>query len=193
MKLHYAKIIALCKIVEAKDGLTGRHVERVGEFSYKIAKTLGINPEMCEEIKYAAKVHDIGKVIIPNAILQKTDKLLTKEFETVKTHTTKGLEMFNILSKNSSSITIKDIIMHHHERYNGNGYPHKLKKEEIPLSARIVAVTDVFDALIHKRAYKEAWSREQAIDYVVQQREEYFDPEVVDAFLHIVDLYIGII
>lgn len=181
--LQYGSLVSLCKVVEAKDGLIGKHVDRVGETSYQIAKIMGLEQKICEMIKYAAKVHDIGKIAIPDSILQKPNKLTEQEFEVIKSHTTKGLEMIVNLKHNPIFSFTGEIVLYHHEHYNGNGYPYGWKGRDIPLSARITAVADVFDALTHKRVYKEAWSADQAIEHISRLRESQFDPEVVDAFL----------
>ncbi len=180
--LQYESLVHLCAVVEAKDGLTGEHIERVGEISFRIAQIIGLKDEMCEKIRLASKLHDIGKVVIPDSILFKPGKLTTEEFDVVKTHTTKGAEIIKTTSNVFLSMA-KDIILYHHEYFNGNGYPFGYSGKDIPLSAQITAVADVFDALTHNRVYKNAWNKEQAIEYVSQQRETQFNPEVVDAFL----------
>lgn len=185
-KLQYESLVQLCKVVEAKDGLTGEHIERVGDVSFEISQKMGLCGRTCETIRMASKLHDLGKVAIPDSILQKPGKLTDDEFELVKTHTIRGAEII----KTSSNVILSaamDIILYHHEHYNGNGYPFGLKNKDIPLPAQITAVADVFDALTHNRVYKKAWSNEQAIEYILQQKSKQFNPEVVDAFLILQD------
>lgn len=180
--LQYEPLLYLCSIVETKDGSTGAHIERVGEVSFRIARAMGLQNEICEKIRIASKLHDLGKVAIPDSILQKPGKLTAEEFAVVKTHTIRGAEIIKALSDVILSES-KNVILYHHEHYNGNGYPFGLVGEKIPLSARITTVADVFDAITHDRVYKKAWSVDQAINYISQQRESQFDPDVVDAFL----------
>jgi putative two-component system response regulator len=183
--LQYESLLYLCNIVEAKDGSTGAHIERVGKISFRIAQALGLKNEMCEKIRIASKLHDLGKVAIPDSILQKPGKLTEKEFAIVKTHTIRGAEIIKAVNDVILSES-KSVTLYHHEHYNGNGYPFGLAGEKIPLSARIATVADVFDAITHDRVYKKAWSVDQAINHISQQRGEQFDPNVVDAFLFII-------
>jgi putative two-component system response regulator len=134
-----------------------------------------------ELIRRAAPLHDIGKIGIPDAILLKPGKLTGAEFATVKRHTTIGAK---ILSGSESSLLrlAERIALSHHERWDGNGYPHRLCGEQIALAGRIVAIADVFDALTHERPYKNAWPVDQAVAEVIAQRGRQFDPALVDAF-----------
>jgi putative two-component system response regulator len=181
--LQYESLLHLCAVVEAKDGLTGEHIERVGRFSFRVAQVIGLKDGMCERIRLASKLHDLGKVAIPDSILHKPGKLTAEEFAVIKTHATKGAEIIKASTDNVILSVAKDIILYHHEHFNGNGYPFGCSGKNIPLSARITAVADVFDALTHDRVYKKAWSEDQAIDYISQQRGKQFDPEIVDAVL----------
>jgi putative two-component system response regulator len=184
--LQYEAMINMCKMVEIKDGLTCEHLDRVAEFSYSIALTVGVEKDKCEILRYASKIHDIGKIHIPDNILQKPGPLTAGEFEVIQKHTVIGVEIINTCKYNSLIHSAKDIVLHHHERWDGGGYPYNLKKDEIPLFARIVAVADVFDALTHKRVYKDVWTQGLAIQYISEQREKQFAPDITDAFLSVV-------
>jgi putative two-component system response regulator len=183
--LQYESLVYLCNVVEAKDSSTGAHIERVGKVSFRIARAMGLKNEICKKIRIASKLHDLGKMAIPDSILQKPGELTAEEFAIVKTHTIRGAEIIKAVNDVILSES-KNVILYHHERYNGNGYPFGLIGEKIPLSARIAAVADVFDAITHDRVYKKAWSVDQAINYISQQRGKQFDHEVVDAFLFVV-------
>ena len=132
----------------------------------------------------AAPMHDVGKIGIPDGVLMKAGKLTADEFKIIKLHTVIGSR---ILSGTTLPLLelAKEIALSHHERWDGNGYPLGLKEIDIPVSGRIVAITDVFDALTSKRVYKEAWPIEQALEYISDMREKQFDPEIVDAFFAI--------
>lgn len=185
------------KLIEAKDNDTGEHVERIQDYCKIIAKNLMdkgkyketiINDFIIDIYKFSP-LHDIGKVAIPDSILLKPGKLTKEEFEIMKTHTTIGA---NIL-KNASEGLIKkginffgmaiDIAAYHHEKFDGTGYPLGIKGQDIPISARIVAVADVLDALSSKRVYKEAYNIFDSMKIVVNQKSTSFDPVVIDALI----------
>jgi two-component system response regulator RpfG len=175
-------LMRLAKAGEYRDEDTGNHILRISRYSQLTAKKLGLSQERCDLIAQSAPMHDIGKIGIPDAILLKPGKLTVDEFNIMQRHTLLGYEIL----KDSSSkyIQIGAIIaLNHHEKYNGKGYPNNLNGEEIPLEARIVAVADVFDALVSDRPYKKSWSIEKAIDYINQERGSHFDPDCADAFL----------
>ncbi|HEX7118129.1 MAG TPA: HD domain-containing phosphohydrolase [Longimicrobiales bacterium] len=173
----------LGRAAEYRDDATGEHTRRVGELSGQIALQLGMSAEDVEIIRRAATLHDIGKIGIPDHILLKPGKLTPDEFEIMKTHTTIGAR---ILAGSRSPMlqTAREIALTHHERWDGRGYA-GLEGQSIPLSGRIVAVADTFDALTHQRPYKVAWSREKAIASIDGERGLQFDTEVVDAFLRV--------
>lgn len=188
-----ATILALAKLTESRDYETGNHVERVSSFSSLIAKRLlernGMNKHLklfLQDIHYAAALHDIGKVSIPDAILCKKRRLEKEEFELIKTHTTMGAETLEEINKhypNNSMIEMGvHIAKYHHERWDGKGYVAGLKGEEIPLSARIVALADVYDALRSKRPYKKPFSHKRALEIIYEEKGAHFDPVIVDAF-----------
>ncbi|URN95642.1 MAG: response regulator [Candidatus Pristimantibacillus lignocellulolyticus] len=176
----------LGKAAEYRDDMTGQHTQRVGLLSALIAGRLGLTEGQIDLIRRAAPLHDIGKIGIPDDILLKPGRFEPHEFERMKTHTTIGA---NILE--GSSFTVLKmagiIAKSHHEKWDGSGYPEGLKGEEIPLESRIVALADFFDALTHERPYKKAWSYIEAITEVEKQKGYHFDPQVVDAFLYLVE------
>lgn len=193
-KLEDAQIELLQRLLRAaefRDNDTGDHIARMGLYSYELGKILGFNEEYCKMLRHASMMHDIGKVGIPDNILLKPAKLDEDEWVKMKTHTTKGAE---ILSNSSSELVqmAEQIALTHHEKYDGSGYPSGLKGEEIPLSGRITAICDVFDALLSKRPYKEAWDVEDVIEEVKKGAGSHFDPVLVDVFLKNINKFISI-
>jgi putative two-component system response regulator len=170
---------------ERRDDDTGKHTLRVGYVSSLITTTLGQSQQAADMIRLAARLHDIGKIGIPDQILLKPGKLTNEEYSLMKEHTTIGAEM---LSGSSSPLMrlAEEIASSHHERWDGKGYPRGLAGRDIPLSGRIVAVADVFDALTHERPYKDAWHFERVINELCDMRGSQFDPKVVNAFLKII-------
>lgn len=170
---------------ERRDDDTGKHTLRVGYVSSLITTTLGQSKQAADMIRLAARLHDIGKIGIPDQVLLKPGKLTNQEYTLMKEHTTIGAEM---LSGSSSPLMrlAEEIALSHHERWDGQGYPRGLAGRDIPLSGRIVAVADVFDALTHERPYKDAWHFERVIEELHDMRSSQFDPKVVNAFLKVV-------
>ncbi|MCM8711233.1 DUF3369 domain-containing protein [Clostridium sp. SYSU_GA19001] len=184
-------IFTLGEIVEARSKETGNHVRRVAEYSKLLAQKYGLNEKECELIKLASPMHDIGKIAIPDNILNKPGKLNDKEFDIIKNHCVTGYDML----KNSNKEIMKTaaIIAHeHHERYNGKGYPNGLKGEEIHIYGRITAIADVFDALCSRRVYKNSWSVDESVEYIKSEKGEHFDPVLVDIFTANIDKFINI-
>lgn len=174
-------LLRLGRAGEYRDEDTGNHVLRMAKYSRIIAEELGLAETECEDIEYAAPMHDIGKIGIPDQILLKPGKLDKKEWEIMQRHTVMG---HNILTNSQSRyIQLGSVIaLNHHEKYDGSGYPSGLKGREIPLVARIVAVADVFDALVTERPYKKAWETQDALNLLKQQSGKHFDPQCVEAF-----------
>ncbi len=193
--VRVATILGLAKLAEYRDEATGTHLERIREYARILARELATKPEYLgyitdeyiEDIYHSSILHDIGKVGVPDAILLKPGKLTREEFEVIKIHTTLGGDVLRAVEgkiEGQSFLTLgKEIAYYHHEKWDGTGYPHGLKGQLIPLSARIVALADVYDALTSKRVYKEAFSHWQAVDIIVKDRGTHFAPDVVDAFL----------
>jgi putative nucleotidyltransferase with HDIG domain len=174
----------LAKAAEFRDDSTGQHTERVGEMAALLARELGLSDAHVTLIRRAAPLHDVGKIGIPDAILLKLGKLTAAEFELVKTHTSIGAR---ILSGSRFALLrlAEEIAFSHHERWDGSGYA-GLEADRIPLAGRIVAVADVFDALLQKRPYKPAWPIDAAVAEIGRQRGMQFDPNIVDAFMRVV-------
>lgn len=165
-----------------KDIDTHAHVNRIADYAFALATEHGLDPTTCKLLKKAAPLHDVGKVGIPDKILQSTGRLNLGQMEIIKTHSEIG---FNILNQSHSEVfrLAADLAHYHHERWDGSGYPCGLVGEQIPLAARIVAVVDVFDAITSERSYKKAWPLDEAFDYIAQNQGPAFDPEVVASFV----------
>jgi putative two-component system response regulator len=172
----------LARAIEYRDGLTGDHVTRVARVALIIAQRLNQPPAFCHNLFLAAPLHDTGKIAVPDSILNKPGRLTTEEIVVMRRHTLIGGE---ILSDGTSDLVCmaQDIALAHHERWDGTGYPHGLAREEIPLSARIVAVADVIDALCAERIYKPAWSPDRALAEIIRLSGSHFDPACVAALL----------
>lgn len=165
---------------ELDSGESMLHLEMVGRVSALLSRKLRMNEEAVEEIELFAKLHDIGKVGIPCEVLNKPGRLTAEEFEVIKTHTEIG---YQLLSHLNISKLGGDIVRYHHEKWNGQGY-RGLSREEIPVAARIVAVADVYDALRMERAYKNAMTHEEAMEIILKDSGEHFDPAIVNIFLN---------
>ncbi len=175
----------LAVAAEFRDDNTGQHTQRVGQLAALVARQLGLPDSQVTLIRRAAPLHDVGKIGVPDTILLKFGKLTLEEFSVVKTHTLIGAR---ILSGGKFPLLrlAEEIAYNHHERWDGDGYTGILATE-IPLAGRIVAVADVFDALTQQRPYKDAWTIAEAISEIDRQRKHQFDPEVVDAFLRVIE------
>lgn len=195
-----AMVIALASLAEHKDQDTGDHIMRVSIMTDEIVQVLEelgyyqeiITPEFVRHVSTASILHDVGKIAIPDSILKKSGKLDMDERKIIETHTLKGKR---VLEKSSRIVEDYnylldlscEIALHHHEYYNGQGYPMRISGQEIPLAARIVGVVDVFDALTSVRPYKKPWSEHDAIAYISDQSGKQFDPLVVEAFLKVME------
>jgi len=173
----------LVMAAEYKDEDTGDHIIRIGKYCSLIAEKLNLPEKFVNTIHYAAPMHDIGKIGIPDKILLKPGKLTQIEFETIKTHAQIGARL---LSRSKSKILqmAQEIALTHHEKFNGKGYPNQLKGADIPISGRIVAIADTFDALTSKRPYKEPYPKEITLDILKKERGEQFDPAILDIFIN---------
>jgi HD-GYP domain-containing protein (c-di-GMP phosphodiesterase class II) len=176
----------LAVVAEFRDDDMRGHTQRVGELAATMAERLGLPEDTICHLRLAARLHDIGKISVPDTILMKPAKLTTEEWELLKTHATIGAQMLEGGESRLLELA-REIALTHHERFDGAGYPNGLKGEVIPLSGRILAVADVYDALIHERPYKPAWTKEQALEEMRAQAGQHFDPKVVEVFLKIVE------
>ncbi len=186
-------VMSFADIIEKRDDTTGKHVKRTSAYVRILANELkergiyGIDEDYVEKISNAAPLHDVGKIAISDTILNKPGRLTDEEFEKIKEHPVVGREMLETVLREVSGEEYQhiayDIALCHHEKWDGSGYPNGIAGEEIPLSARIMAVADVFDALVSQRCYKDAFSYETAFQIIKDSSGTHFDPVLVDAFL----------
>ena len=183
---EYETLSVLGRAAEHRDTDTANHVTRVAHYSRMIAEALGEDEEFQDLIFYSAPLHDVGKIGISDTILLKPGKLTGDEFAIIETHSALG---YNILKDTKSPYLQAGAIiaLMHHEKFSGGGYPNSLIKDGIHIFGRIVAVADVFDALTTKRPYKEPWPIGRALELIIQEKNNQFDPEIVNAFLRNVD------
>lgn len=195
-KMQGASVFALAKLAESRDGETAFHLERLQEYCSILCARLRLRErysewmtdQFVEDLVQCSVLHDIGKVGVPDSILFNRDKFGLDEYEIMKQHSVHGgralEEAAHKVGERENFLSMgKDVAYYHHERWDGGGYPAGLKAEEIPLSARIVAIADVYDALTTERRYKRAYSHEEARDVIVKEKAKQFDPELVEAFL----------
>jgi len=184
-KVYLDTIRALAAAIDAKDPYTKGHSERVAETSIAVAQELNLSDRDIENIEYTALLHDIGKIGIADNILGKESKLTNKEFDKIKEHTVMGAKIIEPVDflKNSYKA-----IYHHHEKYNGKGYPDGLKSEDIPLSARIIAVADAYDAMGSDRPYRKKLNHNKMLRELKEQSGKQFDPEVVKVLISVLDI-----
>ncbi len=190
-----ALIITLADLVESRDENTGQHIKKTAAYVKIILdemKAKGVYSDQLTEqfasnVYKSAPLHDIGKISVPDSILNKPGKLTNEEFDIMKTHTTAGGKILNSIIEMVPGATYlyeaKNLATYHHERWDGRGYPTGLKETEIPLSARIMAVADVFDALVSKRSYKEGFPPEKAMNIIIEESGTHFDPKLVEIFV----------
>lgn len=184
-------ILTLGGIAEARSQETGQHVYRVAHYSKLLAELWGMGEESAEWLRIISPMHDVGKLSIPDTILNKPDRLTDSEFSLMRTHTLIGHEML----KNSHRPIFRDaaiVALQHHERYDGQGYPHRLKAEAIHPFGRITALADVFDALLSERVYKPAWPVDRVVGLIRSERGGHFDPDLADRMLENLDAFLVI-
>ncbi len=194
-KSRRTAILGLAKLAEYRDSDTGAHLERIREYTRMLTEVIAernnlqhlVTPLFLEDITLSSVLHDIGKVGIPDAILLKPGKLTKEEFDTMKLHCVYGRDALAEAERDAGDVSFltmgQEIAHFHHEKWDGSGYPLGLSGTNIPLSARIVALADVYDALTSKRCYKSAFSHEQAREIILENRGSHFDPDVIEAFL----------
>lgn len=175
---------ALARTVDAKDPYTYGHSESVTRYSLMIAKEMRLDREQTRAIEIGGQLHDMGKIGISEYILNKPDRLTDEEFKSIQRHPEIAAD---ILKDTKSLKDIRDLILHHHERFDGTGYPAGLKGKEIPLGARILTVADSYDTITSHRAYRRSLSKEEALDEIRKKSGTQFDPEIVRAFLKVIN------
>jgi putative two-component system response regulator len=198
VRMQDATILAMATLAESRDTNASNHLRRTQRFFTALARELRFHPRFSAELSdasiaqmsKAAPLHDIGKVAVPDAILMKPGRLTPDEFNLMKQHTVHGRDAIAGVEKTLGGTNpflryAREITYSHQEKWDGSGYPEGLKGERIPLSARLMAVADVYDALISKRVYKPAFTHETAVELIRQSRDEHFDPDIVDAMLMI--------
>lgn len=188
----------LISIIESRDFSADHHCERVRLYTevllekiMKYCPEYHLTEQQCEKIAFAAMIHDIGKISVPDQILQKPVRLSYDEFQIVKNHTRKGRQIFEHVLKNMSKEEddyilfqyCAEVCMYHHERFDGSGYPIGLKKDEIPISAQVVGLADAYDALISERIYKPAFDKDEAFEMIVDGECGIFNPRLIEIFL----------
>jgi response regulator RpfG family c-di-GMP phosphodiesterase len=184
-------VFTMGAIGESRSKETGNHVKRVAEYSKILALYYGLDTAMAEMIKQASPMHDIGKVAIPDSILNKPGRLDDKERVIMNTHATLGYEMLK--HSNRPLLKMAATLAHeHHEKWDGTGYPKGLKGEEIHIAGRITALADVFDALGSSRCYKKAWDDEQIFKMFQEEKGKHFDPQLIDIFFENLDEFLKI-
>lgn len=185
-------IFMLTELMEATSDETGQHIKRVAEISQLLAYYHpSLNADDEHIIFHASPMHDIGKITLPQSILHKEGPLTDEEREVMKTHTTNAYNFLK-LSQRKFIKAAAMIAYHHHEKWDGTGYPQGIQGDDIHIYGRIVALADVFDALTHKRRYKEAWSIEESVDYIIKLKGKQFDPFLIDIFTEHLDEFVAI-
>ncbi len=174
----------LGRAAEFKDNETGNHVIRMSHYARLIAQAYGLGPEMADMILHTAPMHDIGKIGIPDTILLKPGKLDAAEWKVMREHPVMGAAIIG-QHENELLDMARIIALSHHEKWDGSGYPYGLAREAIPLVGRIVAIADVFDALMSERPYKPAFSVDESMDYMTKQAGQHFDPELLQSFIQV--------
>jgi len=177
----------LGRAAEYRDNETGMHVIRMAKYSRMLAEQVGMSPRWTALLYDAAPMHDVGKIGIPDSILLKPGKLDPDEWEIMKSHTTIGAQIIGDPEGSDLLALAASMALHHHEKWDGTGYPHGLSGDEIPIEARIIAVADVFDALCSDRPYKTAWTTADAMTWIGDQTGAHFDPQLAQAFVTMSD------
>lgn len=176
--------LTLAKSLDSRDRYTAEHSLNVARYSRMIAEQLGLHKKECKDIYFGGLLHDIGKIGVPESILTSSEKLTNEEYEIIKTHPEIGFEMIKHIppfQKNG----VLEIVRHHHERFDGKGYPDGLSGEDIPLCARIAAIADTFDAVTTQRSYRKSLGFQRAVNIIAENKGSQFDPYIADVFLDI--------
>jgi len=179
-------VYRLSRAAEFRDEDTGAHLKRISHYAAAVARRMGLNERTVDAILYASPMHDVGKIGIPDAILLKPGRLDAKEMQIMQMHTIIGAQILH--GSTEGFLKLGEVIaLTHHERWDGTGYPRKLSKTAVPIAGNITSIVDVFDALISKRPYKEAFPPEKALAIITEGRERLFHPDVYDAFFSVTD------
>lgn len=178
---NLALLQSLLRAAKFKDNDTEQHLTRMSYYSWLLAKAIGQADDWCDLLLKAAPLHDIGKIGTPDSILKKPGRLTEKERVEMERHVEYGALILGDVSSPLFNMT-REVILGHHEKWDGSGYPAKLQGLDIPIAARIVAIADVFDALTSKRPYKEAWSIEAALEFMLSEAGKHFDPMLIEVF-----------
>jgi len=189
--MEHLSIERLLLTIKARDIETGEHVKRISALVYELSKKLDLDERLSIKFAEASKLHDIGKIGIPDSILLKDNMLDETEWEMMKTHTLIGETILSV-SKSEILRTASIIAKTHHENWNGTGYPEGLAYNEIPLEGRITAIADVFEALLSNRSYKKAWGKEKVVKYMKDESGKKFDPKIADILLENIDQFLTI-
>ncbi len=176
-------IYTLAASVDARDRFNGNHSKRVQKYAVAMGEALHLDEDAITVLSNGALLHDVGKVGIGNEILNKVEKLEEAEIETLRTHSRLGA---TIVSRAANLVPCAEIVLHHHEKYDGSGYPHGIRGEEIPLGARILAIADAYAAMTSERPYSKALSRQEALDELRREAGKQFDPHLVEIFISLV-------
>ena len=197
VELQHAILNTMTKLVDRRDDITGAHIERTKRYMDVLLKEMQKHPLFSDELKsinihevvQSTQLHDVGKISIRDEVLLKPGKLTDEEFEIIKTHTTIGEEIIKDIQQETTDHAFleyaKIFVGYHHEKWNGYGYHRGLKKNDIPLLGRAMAIVDVYDALISDRPYKKSYSHEKAVSIITEEKGNHFDPDIVDIFLNI--------
>jgi len=180
MDIQKETIYAIIQLLEKHDPYTKGHSENVARLSMEFATYLGLSEKRIQDLYWAGIVHDMGKILIPQSLLNKPSRLTMREFEEIKKHPVYAYEVFK------NSYPMKEIalyVKHHHEKYNGKGYPEGLKGKNIPYESRILCIADAWDAMTSERSYKDRLSKAEAVSEIIQNKGEQFDPKLVDEWL----------
>jgi HD-GYP domain-containing protein (c-di-GMP phosphodiesterase class II) len=182
---YISTVKALMSIVEAKDAYTKGHTDRVADYAVALAKKLELGRTELRDLAFAAVLHDIGKLVVFERVLNKPGALDDEEWEILKSHPEIGASIIENMEFLAGAVPY---VRHHHERYDGNGYPDRLKGEEIPFGARIITVADAFDAMTTDRSYRKALSREVALNTMIAKAGSQFDPKAIEAFMELIEI-----
>jgi len=204
LRLQNSMISVLASMVENRDKLTGEHITRTTEYIKILIDAMVKRGLYADEMKdwdfdiviSSARMHDLGKIVVTDLILNKPGKLTDEEFEVIKTHAAEGEKIINeIISESGDEVFLLNAKLfagYHHERWDGTGYPRRLKGTEIPLQGRIMAIADVYDALVSERPYKSAFTHEKAVEIILESKGKQFDPQIIDVFNEVNSLFVKV-